>query len=481
MGAIYYRCNDHPTDCWGRYPLARSAWGADFYLCCPGPSLAAVDASALQGPGRTIVAMNTAYPKVRPDLWIGTDPPGSFARTLFWESFLKFTDIRNAQSRVGNLPLALAPHTVFCHLDDGVDLRNLYLDLSSGGTLVWNRNTFWTALHLLFKLGATRIHLVGVDLSNAKQDYHDGRVLPAALKESNQRLYVGISDALPEIAAEVKARFSCSLVSCTAGSPLNRFLPYLPLTEALAASAARAPQDDGPPLYSLHAVACEWNRRLVAPRGIVVSVHDGQADLLEPWWAWYGRHNPYPVLFAALEGVKPETQAWCRQRGLFADVSQPGVHGWFTKPLAILGAPFATIGYLDLDTEVKGDLGPLFAAAEAGKAVVVQEGVDEEKRPMLQAGVIFCQNGDPLVKAWAERCCTESSSWWSDQPILSDMASQPQWSGRIEHPPLEYVRWRLIGDGPCLLMHWHGCGKDEMRRHWAVEQAEAARARQVPA
>jgi len=60
-------------DLWG------SLRGLDCFLCCPGPSLADVRQERLHVPGAVVIAVNTAYPRVRPDVWIGMDRPECYA------------------------------------------------------------------------------------------------------------------------------------------------------------------------------------------------------------------------------------------------------------------------------------------------------------------------------------------------------------------------------------------------------------------
>ena len=47
---------------WMPGALARNDLGADAYLCCPGPSLTALDPQQLRVPGAMVFALNTAYP-----------------------------------------------------------------------------------------------------------------------------------------------------------------------------------------------------------------------------------------------------------------------------------------------------------------------------------------------------------------------------------------------------------------------------------
>jgi hypothetical protein len=53
---------------WQRAYMARKDLGLDAILCCPGPSLKGTP--DLRGIGRKVFAVNTAYPTVKPDIWL---------------------------------------------------------------------------------------------------------------------------------------------------------------------------------------------------------------------------------------------------------------------------------------------------------------------------------------------------------------------------------------------------------------------------
>lgn len=235
---------DHGTG-WEKYRGARLD-GPDAFLCCPGPSLALLDQD-LRGPNRTVYAVNTAYPKVKPDVWIGTDRIACFERSLWREAFPKICrKVEGDTERMRH-----CPNVFFADVDD-CDPTNIFLRRDHDVKFVWPHNTFILALHYIIWSGAKRIYFVGCDMGGEK-DYHDDRVLSDDLHKSNRRLYDALTRDLMGL-SRTALRHGIQFVSSTEGSPLNHFLPFITIEDAIAKCETGVPES-GPLLHSRQADA----------------------------------------------------------------------------------------------------------------------------------------------------------------------------------------------------------------------------------
>lgn len=241
---------------WQRVCLATLPTGTPpphAFLCCPGPSLALVDRD-LRGPGRFILALNTAYPRIRPDAWLGMDRVACFDRRLWHEPFPKIC------RWVPGDTADMRHHPQVCYADldgvgphghtEGIDEAEIFLRRGNDIRFVWQRQSLLVALHYLIWRGHRLIHLVGCDLSSstgvppvappASRDYHDARVLTPEQRANNQRLYASQLQMLQRLAPLARAQ-GIELTSATPGSPLNTFLRYVPLDAAIAYAEHRLP------------------------------------------------------------------------------------------------------------------------------------------------------------------------------------------------------------------------------------------------
>lgn len=193
-------------------------------LCCPGPSLPAMD---LRGPGRTVVALNTAFPKIQPDVWIGTDRSACFDASLWHGAFTKITrrfDDDNARYR-------WHPNVYFADVDDTAPVEEMFLRRGYDAHFVWPKNSLIFAIHFLIWSGHKRIHFIGCDMGGEK-DYHDDRVLTPSQHAANRALMDGQVKTLRRL-TPTAARNGVRFISSTEKSPLNEFMPYLPIEEAM--------------------------------------------------------------------------------------------------------------------------------------------------------------------------------------------------------------------------------------------------------
>ncbi len=223
-----------------RAHLGRETMGTDAYLCCPGPSLAGEDLSLLRRPGITTFALNTAYPRVRPDVWIGADRPRCYAPDLWWEPFMKICRGGYQDLDIHGHPLSKMPNIYFADCARPEHLEATFTERGQDATFVWNGNSFALALHIIIWLGAREIHLVGCDMGGPR-DYYDDRVLPSHQHDENRRLYRGLVVYLERL-SRIMDRYGVCIRSCTADSPINGFLDYAPLEEAARRSRGRVPE-----------------------------------------------------------------------------------------------------------------------------------------------------------------------------------------------------------------------------------------------
>ena len=81
----------------------------DAYLVCTGPSLSDVDPDTLVGVGRFVLGINTSYPYIKPDMWIGMDHSQCYHPSLWFESFPKILRGGHDKDNINNFPIKSCP------------------------------------------------------------------------------------------------------------------------------------------------------------------------------------------------------------------------------------------------------------------------------------------------------------------------------------------------------------------------------------
>ena len=203
--------------------------GLPVFLCCPGPSLAQCSISS--GPGRMVVAVNTAYPLVRPDLWIGMDRPGCYSDSLWREPFRKIVRASISHDLRSN------PETYLMDLEK-FPPEDMFKRRSGDAKFCWDRSTLIASIHLLVWMGARRIHLAGCDFGGSS-DYHDGRMLTPEQRQLNRKMY-GQQVEVLRMLAPAALSHGVEFVSATDGSPINEFMRYIPLEESASVETTTA-------------------------------------------------------------------------------------------------------------------------------------------------------------------------------------------------------------------------------------------------
>ncbi len=266
---IWYNLG-HKGKGWVKTKWAKADMGADAYLVCPGPSLKDLDIE-LRGRGRKVFAINTAYPKVKPDIWMGLDKVECYDRSLWAEPFIKVCrggDYRDMA--VEGKPLKYFDNVYFAGTKAPEKGKTMFDYRDHDDLMCWYKNTMASALHLIVWMGGRRIHFVGCDMGGLK-DYHDDRVLTDKQRDYNRRLYRSQVDFLKEHQKLAK-QYGIEFISCTPGSPLNEFMEYKELDIAIKNSEARVSVASGEIKHCLDA-----NKKV----GVVVPTRNDRPEFLK--------------------------------------------------------------------------------------------------------------------------------------------------------------------------------------------------------
>ena len=452
--------------------LRQDCRGADVYLCCPGPSLKQVDPACLKVPGAMVFAINTAYPHVRPDVWVGGDLPDCYDERLYLEPFVKISPEQYRLSEIGpGRVVQDCPRTYFFESkrfiegdrpEEIFETERLETDRPN---LVWCKSTIWTALHLIVWMGARRIYLVGADFGGPR-DYHDDRKLADHLRISNQRLMDRQVEDLA-IAAEAAAGVGIEIISATEGSAANGVIRYVPLAEALEKTEAALPAPTGrKPVHAYLAEYSHWcdTGRILAPEGVVTGADKSTEWMLSWWYQNLMAHNPgIPVAFADF-GMSPAMRERCEIDGIAVlDVGRKTrLGGWLNKPTAICMAPFQRVLWLDTDVEVRGDLTEVFALDGLAMAADGHSKADVGDRP-VNSGVIKVDNGDERIVTWAREILANPITYRGDQEALNVLRADGRISGDSILP--KRFNWlRLDGHRPAGAACVHHTGPAGHRR-----------------
>lgn len=464
---------------WQVVPWAAGDLGLDVFLCCPGPSLADVKDSRLHAPGAMIVAMNTAYPHIRPDLWIGMDEPDCYDSALWAEPFRKIARGGKQLSPIGGRPWHSFPQMYFASCEEVAEPVEMFNRLDDSKRFIWTKSTFMIALHLLVRMGAKRIHLVGCDFGGDR-DYYDERKLPDDLRKYNRQLYKEIVQDLYHLHTLALVH-GVELTSCTPESPANDFMDYTPLADALRAATDRHELPSTKPLHSVHAEAARWpTSEPTAPRGVVTGCDFNHEWMLEWWLEHLREHNAdLPVAFADF-GMTAAAREWCRQHGELIDCRDVPVNGWLKKPFAILRAPFEQILWLDTDCEVRKSILPIFEFEGEGLAVTLDPYTPfcDCKDPYA-AGVIRVCRGNEIVMKWARIILLSGLSFRGDQEALNKIADVSDMT--VMPREFQWLRLDKIDNPDAVIMHWTGPdGKKHIRDHLILSPSKSRIAASLP-
>lgn len=210
---------------WVPAALHGAARGLTAVLVCHGPSLNAVDTARLAGPGRVVIGINSTYPQVRPDYWLGMDTPENYPAALFCESFPKMlrSGTHNKMALETHRDL---PGVHFMDVREVADWQEAVFAARDGAPPVWFKDTFRVAVQFALHLGCTRLVFAGVDLDNGQQTYADARALTPAQRSYNAALYAQQWEWLQWFVPAAQAR-GVACVSLSPGSRIGLLMPEI--------------------------------------------------------------------------------------------------------------------------------------------------------------------------------------------------------------------------------------------------------------
>lgn len=200
---------------WVEATLHNSVAGLPAFIVCNGPSLTEVDCKSLTGPGRVVIAVNNAAPKVRPDWWIGMDCPECYDISIFSDPYPKFVH-----------PSYWNEYEQFPNVYTADILKNIpFYDGNEKDGLRWDRDTFRMSIQFAIMLGCQNIFFIGVDLNNSQKDYEDGIYLTEDQRASNSKLY---NDSFKFLEWHLKNRPAIGFISSSPNSRINELMPFIP-------------------------------------------------------------------------------------------------------------------------------------------------------------------------------------------------------------------------------------------------------------
>jgi hypothetical protein len=222
----------HDGNEWRKWECYNSKQTNVAILVGGGPSLNKIDISKLSGPGKTIFGLNTTYPTVRPDVWIGMDDPKCYDRRVFYEPFPKVMRGNYYHKDCDGVPLLDLPNIYFASIENFQHKGDIFYKIGPDTEkLIWDKNVFITALNLILYMGYRDIYLAGVDFSIYEGDYfHNNIKLPPEYKKWNQNLYEHLYKYTEWFSSTGKM-CGIKVSSISPYSKINEFLPYISLED----------------------------------------------------------------------------------------------------------------------------------------------------------------------------------------------------------------------------------------------------------
>ena len=437
-----------------RINLTKQDMGADAYLYLPGPSLKHVDFD-VRIPGVVAFAVNTAYPKIKPNYWIGMDKPECYHPNLVNEGFFKIFRQPFAKNDFDGKKLWQHPMTLFADvIKPPKGVADMFLLKAPNISFAWFAHTLGVALHIMVWMGAKKIHFVGCDLGG-ETDYYDDRKLKPEHRTYNRRLYSRQASFLMEFAMNAN-KHGVELVSCTEDSPINKFIPFVPLSRALEASKSEEKKNLMPHVLEVRegrlkkqTEEIKW-KKPIRERGVMVHCDKNQEWMLDWWWENYRAYNDFPVQFVDL-GMTSEGAEFCKARGSYVKLSTLDLKVWFKKPFALKLTQFKRTLYVDLDCHIRGSVYDLFADFN-GFTISRDKpnNFSTVKRP-IQAGVILYDWGETIINEWCANTVKRYMKYRSDQDVLDHTHKT------ITELPHEYHWPRIMGENKrALIYHYTG-------------------------
>lgn len=447
---------------WVAVDLWRNDLGAKALFCCPGPSLRDIAGRhELHVPGVVVFGVNTAYPTIRPDIWVGVDKPDCYHPDIWNEAFRKCWNWEHRNEFFSGRRIRGMPNVQFFTLESRWAPEDLAVPEIHAGQ--WGKGGFWTGLRVAHWMGARDIYLIGCDFGG-KTDYCHDLVLLKKRREHNRALYGAIVERLKVLAPKLRER-GVSLTSCTRGSPVNDFLPFRELAQVLAEAKAEAGARQPAIIHGTDIPACRWRGSSRIPVGVMTGADSNHEDLLPWWWHHYRKRCAAPVVFADF-GMSKQMADWCQQRGTRIKI-QSGIEGkaWWNKPFALLRTPFRKTVWIDVDCRVCADPQAIldrdgFCATRDDWATkqAIDKGWAAQGETVYSSGVLMVPYGHPLVSAWAKGCLAwhHKERMIGDQDAMSVAASDRDDEINVLKPTMNAHRqWRGAQPGD-MIAHYSG-------------------------
>lgn len=226
----------HQKSGWQTVSLHGAHAGSVAFVCCNGPSFADVDVSCLCGAGRVVIGLNSTYPKLRPDYWLGMDKFENYDQALLRESFPKILRGNFKDAQWENRPFHGFSNMLFADVHEKAQFTNW----TEKATFHWPGNTFFIALQFAFWIGCRTIYLLGVDMDNSRQDYGDGTYLTPDQRAYNAKLYSQELTRLSQVVRETE-EFGVQWASGSPTSKINTLMPFVPPYQFIRAIESKIP------------------------------------------------------------------------------------------------------------------------------------------------------------------------------------------------------------------------------------------------
>lgn len=479
--ALWFDCGKG----YSKASFARGRLNKDVYLCCPGPSLAYVRNDFMHVPGALVIAINIAYPQIKPDIWVGLDKLDCHPNLLWHENFIKICRSGFHDYKKDNVFVREFFNTYFADIENG-DFEDIFTRRAHDVQFFFNGNTFLTAIHIAVWLGAKRIHLVGCDFGGNK-DYYTDKVLPTDLRDSNRKLYQQQVAAM-ELIVKLGNKHGVEFISCTENSPVHKFMKYEPLLQALSNTYTRyknllelkfeAPKEVSELPHISELLMCDWVDGNPIGDGVIVGCIKEQEDLI-PWFVnKYKKFCKLPLVFADF-GISEKSKEYCRRFGQVLNVSDIQADGWMRKPFVCLRTPFKRTIWLDLDIEILSDISPYFVFGTGGNIglsedwyqnnnphnKMFRENIPDDLK-MPDTGVIVFEHGNPLIRKWALKILACKDLYKGDHQVLG-VVFRDNGVKEEYNIPKTLHRMRLDNPNPIpplTTFHWTGeIGKNYIR------------------
>jgi hypothetical protein len=443
--------------------------GSDCYLYSPGPSLADVT-FPVNLPGTFSFVINTAYPKIRPNIWIGMDKVECYDYRLLYEAFPKVFRSAFSKKEYEGKPLNEYPSVYFVDVEVPQNgIIDIFESKKPNTYFAWFHHTLGVALHVMIWMGAKKIHFVGCDLGG-KKDYYDDRVLDDTTHAYNRRLYLQQEVFLREFNS-IAQKFGVECISCTDQSPINKFMPYVELSRALAISQSK--------IKNTHSVKhvleieqeeikkatdrINWIENVHKKEGVLVMCDEKQQWLLDWWYTNFRLYNPGAQVQFVDIGMTETGIKFCKVRGIYTKMSDIPLKDWFKKPFAMKLTQFTRTLYMDLDCRVRGGLGDLFDEYKGFAISHDQMNNFSTVSNPVNSGVIIYDRKEKIIDRWCDNVIKMSEILRGDQDVLDHTDKI------ITELPHSVHHLRIMGDNDkALIYHYTGeTGKEMIKNELA--------------